>query len=271
MKPPRRILVTGASSGIGREVARLLAAKGHRLVLSARRVERLEELARELRGKGAETHVVPADLAAPSSQATLIRRCVELLGGLDVLVNNAGYGLPNLFSESDPAELRRQIEVNLTGPVILVREALGELIRNRGQVINVGSSMSFTAVPAFGVYGMTKAALAYWNDTLRRELRGRGVTVCLVEPGPIATEFLSVVETAGGLERESWLRRPPAFLNGTPEHAAARIVRLLDHPRRRISMLRRTVWPMRFVGGLLRVAPALGDWAFSPKKIGAGR
>lgn len=264
MNQAKRVLITGASSGIGRELVRELARLGHRQVITARRADRLEALADELRKLDAEVHVVPADLADPSTPEKLIKAVNQHLGGLDVLVNNAGYGLPRLFHESTAGEIQHQIDVNLVAPILLARRALPLIEASRGMIINVGSSMSVAAIPAFGVYGMTKAAMAYWNDTLRREFRGRGVKVCLVEPGPIATEFLDVVEQLGGTSQPIWLRRPPAFANGKADDAARRIARLLEHPRRRISMLRRVVWPLRLMGAVVRVFPGLGDAVLKP-------
>ncbi|MDX2037434.1 MAG: SDR family NAD(P)-dependent oxidoreductase [Isosphaeraceae bacterium] len=261
-----RVMITGASSGIGLETAREFARRGARLVITARRGQKLEELAAELRAAGTEVHVVPADLLDRGTPTYLIEQTIQRLGGLDILVNNAGYGLPTLFHDSNPEDLRRQIEVNLVAPILTTRAALAALEASRGMVINIGSSLSVAAIPAFGVYGMTKAALAYWNDAIRRELQPRGIRVCLVEPGPISTEFFDVVEQAAGdRELPSWLKRPPAALSGRPDDAARRIATLATRPRRRISMLRRTVWPLRVLGGLVRLFPGVGDAFFRPK------
>jgi short-subunit dehydrogenase len=272
---PRTILITGASAGIGEALAQVLAGQGHRLALTARRADRLDEVAGALRSLGSEVLTVPADLADPETPARLLSETVSRFGGLDVLVNNAGYGLPRFFSDSDPEDVRRQIEVNLTAPLILTRLALPYLLERRGMVINVGSSITSVANPVFGAYGTTKAALAYWNDALRRELKHRGVRVCLVEPGPVETGFFDAVQSLAGNASAlgigpptdrvyNALRdRPPHLLSADPGDAARRIARLLDHPRRRLSFLRRTVWPLRILGGLIQIAPGFGDWAIS--------
>lgn len=267
----KRILLTGASAGIGQALARELARKGHRLAIAARRVDRLESVAGELRGQGADVAVFPADLADPAVPKKLIEDVVNHFGGLDVLINNAGYGLGRFFGEEPAQALRRQIEVNLTAPITLTREALAHIVEARGTIINVGSSITCIPVGIFGVYGATKAGLAYWNDALRREVGHKGVRVCLVEPGPVATEFLDVVKShdRDGIDKNAWqsmgetanalTRRPPEFLVATADDAARRIARLLVHPKRRLSVLKRAVWPYRVLGGLFQVVPGLAD------------
>lgn len=259
----KSVLLTGASSGIGSALARELARKGYRLALTARRADRLEALAAECRGLGSEVVVFPADLADTGVAGRLVADAVAAFGGLDVLVNNAGYGLAALFAQADPVDLARQLDVNLVTPILLARHAMPHLIGRKGTLINVGSSMSAVAVPAFGVYGTTKAAMAYWNDALRREVGRLGVKVCLVEPGPVTTEFFDAVAGQKPSEPGPWDMRPPAFASATPEDVARRIARLIDRPRRRVSVLRRVVWPLRLAGALFRAWPALGDLALA--------
>src|SRR4051794_14602672 len=174
--PTRIVLVTGASSGIGAAVAREAARLGYRLALTARRADRLEALAREIRAGGTEAEVIPADLADPAEPERIVAETVDRCGGLDVLINNAGLGIAALFAQADPEALDRQIRVNLAAPLLLARHALPHLIERRGTIINVGSAITSVANSALGAYGATKAGLAYWNDALRRELRHRGVT-----------------------------------------------------------------------------------------------
>ena len=188
-KARKTILITGASSGIGAAVARELAKLGHDLAITARRLDRLERLAAEFEALGASVLILPAALDDPETPDRLISATLDRFGKLDVLINNAGHGLPSLFRDSDPLEIRRQFEVNLVAPVLLAHRALPALVATRGTIINVGSAITAVPNPIFGVYGTTKAALAWWNDALRRELVRQGVNVCLVEPGPVETEF----------------------------------------------------------------------------------
>ncbi len=260
---PKAVLLTGASSGIGAELARVLARRGCRLALTARRADRLEAVASECRGLGAEVVVLPADLGDTEAASRLIAEAVAAFGGLDVLINNAGYGLATQFADAEPEELVRQLDVNLVTPILLARFALPHLIERRGTIINVGSSLSAVAIPIFGVYGTTKAALAYWNDALRREVAPRGVHVCLVEPGPVRTEFFDAVASRGKGPTGPWDSPPPTFASARVDVVARRVARLIDRPRRRISVLRRVVWPLRVVGALFRAWPALGDLALA--------
>jgi short-subunit dehydrogenase len=260
--PARKVvLVTGASSGIGAALAGELAGRGCRLALTARRADRLESLADQCRRLGAEVVVLPADLGDTEVAAKLIGDTVAAFGRLDVLVNNAGYGLPSPFAEADPADIVRQLDVNLVTPILLAKYALPHLVASRGTVINVGSSLSTIAVPAYGVYGTTKMGMAYWNDALRREVRRLGVHVCLVEPGPVSTDFFDAAAGPTDAVSSPWQMLPPPFAKARPDDVARRIARLIDRPRRRLSVLRRVVWPMRIMGSLFRAVPALGDVA----------
>jgi uncharacterized protein len=258
------VLVTGASSGIGAALARESARRGNHLVLTARRAERLEELAREARAHGVDALVVAADLRDPGASAQIVAAAVERFGGLDILVNNAGIGVPQIFAAADPEAIRHQLQVNFIAPIMLTRHALPHLIERRGMVINVGSAITSVANSALGAYGATKAGLAYWNDALRRELAHRGVRVCLVEPGPVATEFfesMGVVGPQGQGIYNPMRDPPPPALQIDPHDAARRIARLFTSPRRRISVGRRVVWPHRVAGAIFQLAPWLGDLA----------
>lgn len=278
--PGKRVLITGASSGIGAGIARALIAqnRGHRLALTARRTGALQKLATEAERAGCETLVLAEDLADPAAPRRVVDATLARFGGLDVLINNAGLGLPEPFARADVEALAGQIQVNFTAPLVLTRLAIEALIASRGTIINVGSSITCVANPIFGAYGATKAALAYWNDALRREMRPKGVRVCLVEPGPVATEFFEAVasrfpghESRGGtlstsdlaaaerFKRFAAIEPPPAWTSASVEDVAGRIVKLIEHPRRRLSVLRRVVWPFRGIGLIVQAIPWLGD------------
>jgi short-subunit dehydrogenase len=276
-RPERRtILITGASSGLGAAIARELAPRGCRLVLTARRNSRLDEMATEVRALGSEALALADDLADPLAPGRIVASTVDRFGGLDALINNAGVGLPRYYAESDPEALREQVLVNFAAPVVLTRHALPYLMESRGAVINIGSGITAVANSMLGAYGATKAGLAYWNDALRRELRHRGVSVSLVDLGPVATEFFEAVRRRADDERRplgidpapdglynAMRDRPPRCMTIPVGLAARRIVGLLDRPRRRLGVPRRVVWPFRLVGGLLGLVPDLADAAIS--------
>lgn len=259
------VLVTGASAGIGAALSLELARRGYNLVITARRGDRLEQLADELRSLGVAVLTVAADLADPTTAERLVAEALSRFGGVDVLVNNAGIGLPTLFADGDPEDLRRQIEINFVAPLLLTREMLPLLIERRGTVINIGSAITAVANSGLGAYGATKAGLAYWNDAIRRELRHKGVKVCLVEPGPVKTEFfaaLSKLAPEGG-EYNPLLDAPMPWMSARVEDVAYRIAQLIERPRRRLSVLRRVVWPFRLLGAIFKISPLVGDLALS--------
>jgi uncharacterized protein len=272
----KTILITGASSGLGAAMARALAPRGHRIVLVARREEELSSVAGEIRTRGGEPLVLPDDLADPEAPARVIRATIARFGGLDVLINNAGIGLPRYFSECDPGDLREQVAVNVTAPLLLTHRAIPHLVASRGTVINIGSAITSVANPMLGAYGATKAALASWNDALRRELRDRGVAVSLVDLGPVSTEFFAAVRHRARPAGEcrplgvdpapdglynAMRDRPPDSISTTVDRAARRIIGLVDRPRRRLGLPRRVVWPIRLFSALLSPLPSLTDLA----------
>lgn len=255
------MIITGASAGIGATVAREAVKKGFALVLVARRADRLEELAQEFEAQGCPTLTIATGIEYPGAPERIVAEAIARFGRIDVLVNNAGFGLPHLFAESDPEDINRLYQVNLVAPVLLTRHALPYLVARRGTVINIGSAITAVANPALGAYGSTKIGLAYWNDALRREFYHKGLTVCLVEPGPVKTEFFDAI-TRIGPEPGSFhamLDAPYPWMTTRAEIVARRIIRLTDHPRRRISVLRRIIWPFRMIGGFFLIFPAVGD------------
>jgi short-subunit dehydrogenase len=266
-RPARKLvaIITGASAGLGSAIARGLARREdvRGLALTARRLDRLEELARELRASNPslEIEAVAADLASPGGPEHVVNRIAQRFGAIDVLVNNAGMGLPTLFADGMPGHLEQQVAINFTTPLMLTRHALPYLISRRGTIINIGSAITCVPNSGLGAYGATKAGLAYWSEALRRELHGTGVKVCLVEPGPIGTEFSTALErlVPEGDETNPAVGSVRPWMTADVDDVARRVVCLIDHPRRRLSVLRRFVWPFRLIGAVCRCFPVLGD------------
>lgn len=187
-------LVTGASSGIGLELARCLAADGYDLVLVARRRERLEDLGRELgRDQGVRWWAIAADLSDPAAPTEIVRQ-VEAFGiTVDILVNNAGFGAIGPFATMDADAVGRMLEVNVTALTRLTRSFLpGMLERRNGRILNVASTAGFVPGPLMAVYYASKAYVISLSEALSEELRGSGVTVTVLCPGPTRTEFQEV-------------------------------------------------------------------------------
>jgi short-subunit dehydrogenase len=189
-----RVIVTGASSGIGRETALELARHGSRLVLTARRQERLTELKAEVESLGGTAAVVPGDITDGSLRQEVVERAVREFGGLDVLVNNAGIGAIGVFASADAARLRRVMEVNFFAVVEMTRIALPLLRQGeRPIIVNISSVLAHRAVPRKSEYCASKFAVHGFSDALRAELVEDGIDVLLVSPSTTASEFFAQV------------------------------------------------------------------------------
>jgi short-subunit dehydrogenase len=184
----RRIVVTGAGSGIGRAIAERLAAAGHVVLGTVRGADRARALSEAARQAGLSLTFLPLELSSAAEVEAAAGRIVEG-GDIDVLVNNAGFGLFGAVEEAQADEAGRQFTVNLLGPVLLTRLLLPALRRRRGRIIWIGSLAGRQALAFQGHYSASKAAIAAISDALRMELRPLGVQVTCVEPGDIATGF----------------------------------------------------------------------------------
>ncbi len=191
------VLITGASSGIGREFARALAARGAALVLVARRHDLLDELAAELRSAhGAVVEVIPYDLASPSAGPDLRRAAAERNLRVTSLINNAGFGTFGHFRHEDPEQLAQEIAVDVSAPVQLSSAFLPDLAAaGNGFLINVASMAAYAPTPRMAVYGASKAFVLSFTEALWSEMRDSGVAAFALSPGATDTEFNAVVGT----------------------------------------------------------------------------
>lgn len=189
--PASTCLITGASSGIGAELARGLARRGHHVTLAARREDRLKELAAELSAEhGIDADVIAVDVSDPDARATLKRSLAARRRAVEILVNNAGYGSGGPFTELDPEQEAAMVRVNVEALVALTGMFVPLMVqRGRGAVLNLASLIAFQPVPFQATYGATKAAVLSFTEALHEELRGTGVTATAVCPGPVRTEF----------------------------------------------------------------------------------
>src|SRR3989454_1562614 len=194
-------LITGASAGIGREFARQLASRARTLVLIARRERRLNELRDELRNQNAQLnlHVRVVDLSDKSQIDELVRWLQENKINIDFLINNAGLGDYGPFATSDAERDDRIVQVNIVALTLLTGRLLPQMIaKKRGAILNVSSSAGFLPIPGMAVYAATKAYVTSFSEALRGEVRGTGVRVSTLCPGPVHTEFQEAATRSGG-------------------------------------------------------------------------
>ena len=187
-------LITGASAGLGVEFARRLSQRGHRLVLVARRKERLDDLATEL----GNARAVAIDLSKANAAAKLMANLEAAGEQVDVLVNNAGFGLIGRFAELDARRLRQMIDLNVGALTDLCRAVAGGMIRRKsGAILNVASTAAFQPGPKMAVYFATKAYVLSFSEALHEELKPHGIRVSCLCPGPTRTEFGEVAGFGG--------------------------------------------------------------------------
>jgi hypothetical protein len=226
-------LVTGASAGIGEEFAKQLAARGHDLILVARRKDRLEQLAEQL---PTTAHVIECDLG--SEAATLPDHVAKLGVDVDLLVNNAGFGLRGHFTELDADREAEMVRVNCEAVVTLTHAFVPAMIQRRhGGVITVASTAGLQPLPYETTYAATKAFAISFMEALSMELRGTGVGCLVVNPGPVKTEWQSVA----GYDENT--RIMPGMI--TAEQCAADALRAYDRGRRSVIPGRLFPWVMR--------------------------
>ncbi len=234
------IIITGASSGIGRALA-LEAARAHYcVVLSARRGERLEQVAATIRSGGGACATVVGDVRDPQMPQRLVDGAVANFGRIDAVANIAGMGAPGPLLEQSDAAIEAQWQVHVTAPLRIARAALPHLRATRGQLLFIGSGLARVPAPNFGAYAAAKAAIRAVAIQLRRELRQHGIAVTYVDPGAVATEF----SEAAGMKQMA-----PSLLLADPTAVARRILRGLRRRSARVNAV-----PYHTAGAVL------GEW-----------
>lgn len=223
-------LITGASSGIGAELARELARRGHGVALTARRGERLEALAGELHERhGVRAEALSGDLLDPAQPARLHAALEERGLRVSVLVNNAGFGSEGRFHRLDPGHERDIVRLNVEAVVALCGLFVAPMVERRsGAVLNVASTAAFQPMPRMATYSASKAFLLSFSEALGEELRGSGVSVTTLCPGPVATEFFKSSEIEGGTAQS------PGWAMVTAEETARAGVEGMERGRRQV-------------------------------------
>lgn len=229
MSQNKVVIVTGASSGFGEATARLFARKGYAVVIAARRLERLEALAKEITSQGGQVLTVQTDVTKLEQVQQLVQTTIQEFGRLDVLFNNAGFGRLNWLEDLDPVkEVKAQIDVNLLGMVWMAQAVLPVMIsQHSGHIINMVSMAGFVATPTYCIYAATKFAMRGFSEALRREVGIHGIRVSAIYPAGARTEFSQVAE----IKRKSRIKTP-AFMVLSPEEVAGEAWKLVQRPRR---------------------------------------
>ncbi len=247
------VIVTGASSGIGEATARAFGREGAKVVLAARRVDKLQTLAQEINSMntGAETLVIQADLSKLEDIQAMVSQTIEKFKRIDILVNNAGFGRLDWLENLDPIkDIQAQIDLNVLGVIQTTRQVLPVMIEQRaGSIINMCSMAGLVATPTYTVYAASKHAVHGFSEALRREVKPWGIDVSLIYPGGVVTEFTQ----HAGIKRKTNARTPKSMLL-TAEQVANAVIKLVRRPRRMLIipwLWSVTVFMNRFLPGLV--------------------
>lgn len=239
----KKALVTGATGGIGAEIARALHGRGATVVLSGTRQEKLESLAHDL---GERVHILACDLSQPEETEALVGKAEEALGGLDILVNNAGLTQDTLLLRMTDEQWAKVIEVNLTSIFRLSRRAIKGMMKQRyGRIVNITSIVGVTGNPGQANYTASKAGLIGFSKSLGLEVASRGITVNCVAPGFIESPMTDVLNDK---QREGILANIPMGAIGTPQDIAAGVVYLASDEAKYV-----TGQTLHINGGMLMV------------------
>jgi len=251
------VLITGASSGFGEDAARLFAQEGCRVVLAARRMEKLETLAEEIRAQGGIAMPIRLDVIQQAQIDEMVATVLKEYGRIDILYNNAGFGRLDWLENLDPIQdINTQIDVNLRGLIQVTRAVLPHMERQRsGTIINMSSVAGRTAAPLYTVYAATKFGVRGFSEALRREVKPFGINVCTIYPGGASTEF----SQHSGNSNFKRSVKTPSWLRMTSEYVANKVVGLAKHPRRTLVV----PWWMQPVIWLDAHMPWLVDLAVS--------
>jgi short-subunit dehydrogenase len=239
------LLITGASSGIGEATARRFARGGYRVVLSARRMERLTALAEQIAATGGQALPVEADLTQLEDIQALVKATLENYGQIDVLFNNAGFGRLSWLDQLDPInDIQAQIQLNLLGLIQTTRAVLpGMIERRKGHIVNMGSIASLIGTPTYTIYAASKFAVRGFSEALRREVGIYGIPVSVIYPGAVETEFKSHT----GMRRVTGMTTPKR-VRLTADQVAQVVWQVVQHPRRAV------VFPWIFQLGVVLIA-----------------
>lgn len=254
------ILITGASSGIGEATAYRFAKGGYRVVLSARRQERLENISRTIIDSGGEALPIASDIGRWKDIQSLVATTLEKYHRIDVLFNNAGFGRLKWLDELDPVQdIEMQVQTNLVGLIQMSRAVLPEMMRKKaGHIINVASIAGLMGTPTYSVYAATKFGVRGFSEALRREVGLYRIRVSVIYPGGVDNEF----KQKTGVNRKTGITTP-SWLILTSEEVAERVWKLNQHPRNMDVMPGIFRWAV----ALNSVFPGFVDWIIKKRFV----
>jgi short-subunit dehydrogenase len=256
------VLITGASSGFGEDAALLFAKEGCKVVLAARRIDRLQDLAAKIQDAGGEAIAVPVDIINPADVDGMVKSTLDIYGQIDILFNNAGIGRVDWFeNHSSVRDIDMLVQVNLTALMYVTRVVLPYMLkRGEGHIINMVSVAGLIASPLLTSYSASKHGVRAFTDALRREVAPLGIKVSGIYPGPAKTEFGQHVgkSDAYGSVRKIF------NIHMTSEYVARRVLDVAKRPRRSLVI----PWWFRIITTFDMLFPVVVDWityAFSKK------
>jgi short-subunit dehydrogenase len=247
------VLITGASSGFGADAAELFAREGASVILAARRINRLQDLAEKIQSQGGEALAIPVDISEQAEIDNLIQTVFEIYDRVDILFNNAGFGrLDFLENLSTHRDIEMQVAINLVGTIKVTQAVLPYMFRRRqGHIINMSSVAGYIAAPSYTIYAATKFGVRGFTEALRREVSPFGIKVSGIYPGPAATEFGQHTGSAG-FKKDFKI---PAWTTMTSEAVAQKVVQIAKRPRRSVIL----PWWFQPVIWVNHLFPALVD------------
>ncbi len=248
------VLITGASSGFGEDAARLFAKEGCKVVITARRLDRLQALVAEIQNAGGEALAIPVDVSVRAEVEVMVQTALDLYGRIDILFNNAGFGAVDWFERLNPErQIETLIRVNLIGTMLVTRTVLPHMLaRREGHIINMVSVGGLIAAPTITTYSASKWGLRAFTDALRREVSPFGIHVSGIYPGPAVTEFGEKLERTKSREAIKRIKYPHL----SSEYVARRVVDVAKRPRRTLVI----PWWFRVITAFDTLFPVAVDW-----------
>jgi len=248
------VLITGASSGFGSDSARLFAKEGCRVVLAARRLDRLQALAAQIQNASGEALAIPVDVSKHAEVDVMVQKVLDLYGKIDILFNNAGLGGMDWFEDLKPERhIETLVQVNLIGTLLVTHAVLPHMLKRRaGHIINMSSVAGLIAAPLITTYSASKYGVRAFTDALRREVSPFGIKVSGIYPGPASTEFGAHLGRTVARQRIHGV----IDIHMTSEYVARRVVQVARHPRRSLVI----PWWFRVIATFDTLFPVFVDW-----------